>query len=290
MDSGIQAYCSALKDLVGGEDPLTILSDTPARIRSLITGIDAAVLRHKPHPGKWSIAEIVAHLADSELVFGYRLRMVFTVNGTHLQAFDPDAFASAFHYESCDAHTSAELFAAMRTGNLRMLRQVAEPVLDNAGVHEEWGTETGRNLIRLEAGHDKNHLAQIERLRDTVGRAPAFRPREQKPAVSLDAADKVDLRVGTIVDIVPIPGANRLMKLTVDFGSDKRTVIAGIREERSDPRVVVGRQALFYYNLPRKEIRGHLSEAMLCDVGHADGILPALLQPEWPVPNGARAG
>ena len=69
-----------------------------------------------------------------------------------------------------------------------------------------------------------------------------------------------------------------------------RTVIAGIRGERSDPGVLVGRQALFYYNLPHRKIRGHVSEAMLCDVGHADGIIPALLEPEWPVPNGTRAG
>jgi tRNA-binding protein len=80
------------------------------------------------------------------------------------------------------------------------------------------------------------------------------------------------------------------MKLTVDFGDETRTVVAGIRQERSDPRVLIGRQALFYYNLPKKKIRGHLSEAMLCDVGYADGILPALLEPERPVPNGTRAG
>ena len=106
----------------------------------------------------------------------------------------------------------------------------------------------------------------------------------------MEIADNVDLRIGTIVDLAPIPGADRLMKLTVDFGTDKRTVVAGIREERRDPRVLVGRQALFYYNLPKKMIRGHLSEAMLCDVGHADGIQPALLEPEWTVPAGTRAG
>ena len=98
------------------------------------------------------------------------------------------------------------------------------------------------------------------------------------------------MRIGTILEVVPIENADRLMNLTVDFGSEQRTVVAGIRGERADPRVLVGRQALFYYNVPRRTIRGHVSEAMLCDVGHADGILPALLEPEWPVPNGTRAG
>ena len=173
MSTDIKTYCTTLKDLVGDEDPLTILADTPARVRALITGVDPAVLRQRPRPDKWSIAEIIAHLADSELVFGFRLRMIFTVNGTSLQAFDPDAWASTFAYGLSDVHASAELFATLRMGNLRMLGLVADPLLDNVGTHEEWGTETARSIIRLEAGHDKNHLAQIERMLDGAGAAPA---------------------------------------------------------------------------------------------------------------------
>jgi tRNA-binding protein len=163
-------------------------------------------------------------------------------------------------------------------------------LLDNAGTHEEWGTETARSLVRLEAGHDRSHLAQIERLLARDGGPPAFVPSAQKPEVPVDVAERVDLRVGTIVDIVEVPEADRLMKLRVDFGAETRTVIAGIRGERSDPRVLIGRQALFYYNLPRKKIRGQVSEAMLCDAGYADGIVPALLEPERAIPNGTRAG
>ena len=275
---------------VENEDPLAILADTPSRIQALIAGTDGAVLRQKPRPDKWSIAEIVTHLADSELVFGFRLRMILTVNGARLQAFDPDAWASAFAYDLCDVHTSAALFSAMRMGNLRMLRQVATSRLDNTGTHDEWGTETARAIIRREAGHDRNHLAQIESILDSTGGRPVFEPAAQKAQIPVEIADKVDLRIGTIVDLAAIPGADRLMRLIVDFGTEKRTVVAGIREERRDPRVLVGRQALFYYNLPGKTIRGHMSEAMLCDVGHADGIQPALVAPEWPVPPGTRAG
>jgi methionine--tRNA ligase beta chain len=285
-----ESYCTTLKNLVGDDDPLAILSETPARITSMLTGVDGTFLHHRPAPEKWSISQIVAHLADSEVVFGFRLRMVLSANGVSLQAFDPDAWASTFAYESCDVHTSAHIFSAMRMATLRMVRQSPTPRFDNTGNHEEWGSTTARDMIVLEAGHDRNHLRQIENILAAAGMASTFRPGEQKPEVPLDLADKVDLRVGTIVDIVPIPEVNRLMKLTVDFGSERRTVIAGIREERADPRVLVGRQALFYYNLPRKKIRGHLSEAMLCDLGYADGIIPALLEPEWPVPNGTRAG
>ena len=290
MDTNAQAYCTTLKDLVGDADPLDILSRTPSRIRTLISSVSAAALSRQPSPDKWSVAEIIAHLADAELVFGYRLRMMFTAPGVHLQAFDPDRFASAFDYSSCEAHTSADLFASARTGTLGLLRRVGPELMDNAGTHEEWGTETARSLVRLEAGHDRNHLAQIERLLADVGVRPAFIPSAQKPEIPVDVAERVDLRIGTIVDIVEVPEADRLMKLSVDFGADTRTVIAGIRDERSDPRVLIGRQALFYYNLPRKKIRGQVSEAMLCDVGYADGIVPALLDPEWAIPNGTRAG
>jgi tRNA-binding protein len=290
MRTDVQAYCTKLKNLVGDDDPVATLAETPIRLKSLIAGVDVAALRYKPEPDKWSITEIVAHFADSELVFGFRLRMIFTVDGTLLQAFDPDAWAATFAYDRRDVQEAIEVFSVLRAGNVRMLREVAAPRLEHAGTHEEWGTETARGMIRLEAGHDKNHLAQIQTILDAIGAAPTFKPSDQKAEIALEVAGSVDLRVGTIVDIVPIPDADRLMKLTVDFGSDRRTVIAGIRKERSEPRVLVGRQALFFYNLPRKTIRGHLSEAMLCDVGHADGIQPALLEPEWPVPNGTRAG
>jgi tRNA-binding protein len=115
-------------------------------------------------------------------------------------------------------------------------------------------------------------------------------PVSQKPTVAMDVIEQVDLRVGTITSVTPVDGSDKLMRLVVDFGADTRTVIAGIRQERSQPDLLVGRQALFYYNLEPRKMRGERSEAMLCDVGYADSILPALLQPEWPVPNGTRAG
>jgi hypothetical protein len=164
MTTDVQAYFTTLKDLVGDDDPLAILSETPFRIRSLIAGIDLAALRQKPRPGKWSIGEIIAHLSDSELVFGFRLRTIFAANGAPLQAFDPDAWASAFDYHNRDVPADVELFSALRSGNVRMLRRVAAPLMEHTGIHEEWGTETADGMIRLEAGHDRNHLAQIEKI------------------------------------------------------------------------------------------------------------------------------
>jgi tRNA-binding protein len=290
MQPDAQTYCTRLKVLIGNDDPLTVLAATPGAITAAITGVDAAALAQRPSPGKWSVGEIVAHLADSELVFGYRLRIMLTVNDVALQAFDPDRFAATFNYAAADIHTSAELFAAARMGNLRMLRIVPNSLLDNTGRHEEWGRESVRSVIALEAGHDRNHLAQIHQILEGAGGRAPFTPAAQKPEIAIPVAAQVDLRVGTISSIEEVAGSDRLMKLSVDFGSERRTVIAAVRQERSDPGSIVGKQALFYYNLQPKTIRGQVSEAMLCDAGYADGVLPALLEPERPVPNGTRAG
>jgi tRNA-binding protein len=285
-----QPYVSRLLSLVGDEDPMRILSTTPSHVSRLVASREPQILRAKSSPTDWSIDEIAAHLADAELVAGYRFRMIATASGTLLQAFDQDRWASTFDYASCDAAESARLFAAYRSGTLRMLRTLAPDLMTNHGVHEERGRETIRHLIRFYAGHDRNHIRQIERiLANTDARTP-YVPLPIKPEVPLDFATRIDLRVGTIVEVSEVPNTDRLMKLMVDFGQGARPVVAGIRQERRDPKVLVGRQALFFCNVPHQTIRGQRSEAMLCDVGYADGLAPAILEPEWPVPDGARAG
>ncbi len=285
-----QPYITRLLGLVGNDDPMQILSSTPARLSSAIARANRATRAVKPAPSRWSIDEIAAHLADAELVGGYRLRMIAATNATPIQAFDQDQWAKAFNYASCDAGESARLFAACRAGTLRMLARLSPEVFDHHGVHEERGIETMHHLLRLYAGHDRNHLAQIEAILATAGDV-SYSPVPQKPDIPLDLVDKIDLRVGTIVDVAEVANAERLMRLTVDFGETApRSVIAGIRQERANPQALIGRQALFYCNVPRRTIRGHESQAMLCDVGYADGVIPALLEPEWPVPNGVRAG
>ena len=111
-----------------------------------------------------------------------------------------------------------------------------------------------------------------------------------KPTVAIDAVEKLDIRVGTIVSVEDIPKSRKLMKLTVDFGDHRRTIVAGIKKERVDPREIEGLQALFVVNLQPQELAGVTSEGMLFDIGYSDGIVPVLATPEKPVPNGARAG
>ena len=117
-----------------------------------------------------------------------------------------------------------------------------------------------------------------------------FRAAPVKPVIPMDLLQQIDIRVGTIESVEDIPESKKLVKLTVDFGDHKRNILAGIKQERADPREIEGRQALFVVNLEPKRMAGEASEGMLFDIGYPDGITPALAMPERPVPNGARAG
>jgi tRNA-binding protein len=117
-----------------------------------------------------------------------------------------------------------------------------------------------------------------------------FTPAPVKPIVGIETLEALDIRVGTIERVEEVPGSDKLMKLTVNFGDQSRTILAGIKKEREDPREIEGRQALFVVNLKPRKMAGEISEGMLFDIGYADGITPVLSVPECPIPNGTRAG
>ena len=111
-----------------------------------------------------------------------------------------------------------------------------------------------------------------------------------KPTVPYEIFEQIDIRVGTIISVEDIKGADHLVRLTVDFGDHQRTILAGIKQERENPAEIEGKQALFVVNLEPRKMMGQVSEGMLFDLGYADGITPALAVPENPVPAGTRAG
>jgi tRNA-binding protein len=117
-----------------------------------------------------------------------------------------------------------------------------------------------------------------------------FIPAPLKPIIPFAALEALDIRVGTIERVEDLPRSVKLLKLTVNFGDHSRTVLAGMKQERDNPREIEGKQALFVLNLEPKKMAGEVSQGMLFDLGYADGILPALATPERPVPNGTRAG
>jgi len=120
--------------------------------------------------------------------------------------------------------------------------------------------------------------------------AQDMRPAPVKPAVGIDALERIDVRVGTIELVEDVEGSDKLLKLTVNFGDHRRTILAGMKRERENPKEVEGRQALFVVNLEPRRMAGVVSEGMLFDIGYADGLKPVLAVPEGRVPDGARAG
>jgi tRNA-binding protein len=115
-------------------------------------------------------------------------------------------------------------------------------------------------------------------------------PTPIKPVIDMAVLDSIDVRVGRIESVLAIDGSDKLMKLQVNFGDHTRTIVAGIKLERENPRDIEGKQALFVVNLPSRKMRGVVSEGMLFDIGYSDGVTPVLAVPESPVPDGARAG
>ena len=281
-----QEYTARILDNAGTRDPWEVLASTAGRIRAVIAGRTREDLS-APDPARWTIVQILAHLADAEVVAAWRLRSILAADGVPLQPFDQDAWASSFKYADADPFESLQLFEANRAANLSLLRRVDPSRHAHHGLHPERGQETIGHLIRLYAGHDLNHLAQIDRLAAALPARP-FEPAPVKATATLEAAP--DVRVGTIEAAGPVPGSRKLAALRVGFGDHHRTILAGIAQERSSLSSLVGRQALFVINLPPKPMAGMTSEGMLFDLGYADGLRPALAVPEFPVPDGTRAG
>jgi methionine--tRNA ligase beta chain len=111
-----------------------------------------------------------------------------------------------------------------------------------------------------------------------------------KPQIAIADLEKIDIRIGTILSVEDVPGADRLVMLRVAFGDHERTIVSGMKQERANPREIVGKQALFVVNLAPRKMKGVLSEGMVFDIGYADGVTPVLATPEAPVPDGSRAG
>jgi hypothetical protein len=170
MPETAEQYIARITGFVGDRDPWDLLDEAPRRLRSLVEGASPRELAYTPSPSRWSITQIAAHLADSEIVAAWRFRSVLERDGVGLQPFDQTVWASAFRYETAPPAESVALFETLRAATLRVLRTVDPARRGHAGVHAERGRESIDHLIRLYAGHDLNHLGQIERLLEEARR------------------------------------------------------------------------------------------------------------------------
>ena len=160
MAETAQQYISRILDQLRDQDPLRVLESTPGKLAALIAGKSESELRRQPAAGKWSIAEIVIHLAETEIAIGFRIRMILGTNGTPIQAFDQNAWA--VRYAGMPIEPALQMFGVLRSANLALLRSLNPAQWEQFGLHAERGKETLRHISRLTAGHDLNHLAQVK--------------------------------------------------------------------------------------------------------------------------------
>jgi uncharacterized damage-inducible protein DinB len=145
---------------LGDRDPRAVTRVTPARLQSLVAGLGADKLNAPPAPGKWSVRDILCHLADCEVVFAFRLRQALAEDHHVIQPFDQDDWAAT--YPRYDAHTALATFTAIRQWNLALIAGLAAEDLNKPLNHPERGDMALRVVIETMGGHDLNHLRQVE--------------------------------------------------------------------------------------------------------------------------------
>jgi hypothetical protein len=159
-----QQYTQRIVGFADGKQPLAVQSATAKKLERLIKGATTSKLRKRPAPDKWSVSEILAHLADAEVAIGFRLRLILGSPGTPVAAFDQDAWVVSLHYEKRDPRKSVEQFRVAREANLALLKSLAPEQWKHYGMHAERGQESIEHMVRMIAGHDLNHLQQIEKI------------------------------------------------------------------------------------------------------------------------------
>ena len=164
MPESSEDYHKRLAGYLGEHDPVSIQGETPRKLAALIHGLSVQQLAARPESGKWSVVEILAHLAEDELASAWRYRQMIEHDGAILNGFDQDLWALLGNYRAWSATEALELFRLLREANLRMLETISSEQWDHSGKHVERGPLTVRELARHMAAHDINHLLQIEAL------------------------------------------------------------------------------------------------------------------------------
>jgi len=157
-------YTQRILGYVEGKPPLVVQAATIRKLNRLIKNVSTAELRRRPAPEKWSVSEIIAHLADAEIVGGFRLRFILGSPGAPIVAYDQDKWVTSGHYDQRDPRKSVAHFCVLREWNLELLKTLTAEQWKQYGIHSERGRESIEHIVRMFAGHDVNHLQQIEKI------------------------------------------------------------------------------------------------------------------------------
>ena len=160
-----RAYTSAVLDLLGDRKPVDVLKRTGSALKKAVRGLTSRQMGKREAPDRWSIKHVLQHLADSDLVLGWRMRMILAHDRPPLTGYDQDLWATRLGYEKTTPDDALREFAVLRKANLRLMQRASANDLQRVGVHSERGDESIEYMMRLYAGHDLLHLRQIERIR-----------------------------------------------------------------------------------------------------------------------------
>ncbi len=158
------AYQARILSFVAGKDPIALQTEMPQLLARLIDGASPEKLAANPAPGKWSVNQIVAHLSETELVAGWRYRQMIENPGVALSGYDQELWERLGDYASWNIKDSLRSFQLLRAANLNMFARLTPKQWESTGVHAERGPMTVRTLAAQMAGHDRNHVEQIERI------------------------------------------------------------------------------------------------------------------------------
>jgi hypothetical protein len=160
-----QQYTERILGYVDGKQPLVVQTATAKKLNRLIKGVSTAKLRRRPAAERWSVSEIIAHLADAEIVGGFRLRFILCSPGAPIVAYDQDKWATSGHYDQRDPRKSVAQCCVLREWNIALLGTLTPEQWKHHGMHSERGRESIEHMVRMFAGHDVNHLQQVEKIR-----------------------------------------------------------------------------------------------------------------------------
>jgi len=157
-------YVRALLEVIGTRDPLEVLAELVPWLTARLRGVAEPVLRRPESPGKWSVIDVIQHLADSDLVTGFRTRMILSEEQPQLQGYDQDRWAREFRYREVPLALASNQLRALRAANLHLWKQLTPEQLERTGVHAERGPESVGHILRLMGAHDLVHRRQIDRI------------------------------------------------------------------------------------------------------------------------------
>jgi uncharacterized damage-inducible protein DinB len=175
MRESIEQYVARVESYLGTDDPLDVMRSTPSALRRAVRGAPKRRLAEPPAPGKWSAAEILAHLVDTDLLWGYRIRKILETTGSRLDGVEQDRWCRKLRYAAVPPPASLAAFEALRRWNLALLGRLPPARLRAWGAHSQFGKLTVARILRLLAGHDRNHLRQVRVIaRRPTPRGPGF--------------------------------------------------------------------------------------------------------------------